>query len=281
MSTSARSGQVELEQAFARERERMYRRLLSRRVRSMDEAARFVDTVGFSLLFASTQGVELPSLFEAIKGKRNMHIEDWDADADRLWAWKNELPAAKRAYYGKALAGGRPALVSLKMFPYLYAQSALEDVEADYFRGRVSYEAKRVYDALQSLGPTPTMALRRAAGFDRPGDSQRYHHALDELQRNLVIAPVGATIETGAWASQIFELVARWFPRQVERAQRIEAQAARRALAKRYLQTVHAAQPAMLTRVFGWSHEQAKDTLAELLSRGAAKKKGDWFLYHE
>ena len=75
----------------------------------MDDAARFIDAVGFCLLFASTQKIELPSLFEAVKGRRDAHIDDWDADSDRVWEWKNDLPARKRAYYGKALAGGKPS----------------------------------------------------------------------------------------------------------------------------------------------------------------------------
>ena len=75
----------------------------------MDEAAEFIDSVGFCLLFASNQNIELPSLFEAVKGRRDVHIEDWDADSDRVWAWKNELPADRRAYYGKALAQAREA----------------------------------------------------------------------------------------------------------------------------------------------------------------------------
>ena len=160
----------------------------------MNDAARFIDQVGFCLLFASAQNLELSSLFEAVKGRRDAHIEDWDADSDRVWVWKNDLPASKRAYYGKALAG-KPVFVSLKMLPYLYALNAL-DVRQEYRHGRLSHEAKRVYDILRERGPMPTMALRGAAGFGR--DTNRVHRALDDLQRALVVLPVGAVIEHGA-----------------------------------------------------------------------------------
>lgn len=260
-------------------RDHLYRRLPARRIRTIRAAARFIDSVGFCLLFASTQGIELPSLFEAIKGRRHMHIEDWDADADRLWAWKNDLPAERRAYYGKVLAAGKPVLVSLDMLPSLYALVAPQNVRADYARGRLSYEAKRVYDALQGLGPTPTMALRAAAGLDRSSDSGRYHHALDELQRACVIAPVGATIETGAWASQIFELVERWFAPQVARAHAVEVKTARQTLVKRYLQTVLAAQPPMVARVFGWPRDQVNETLDDLIRRRELVEKEGWVFH--
>ena len=82
-------------------RDQIYHRRRAQRIRTMDQAAEFVDAVGFSLLFASTQGIELPSLFEAVKGRRDARIEDWDQDSDRVWVWKNDLPAARRAFYGK------------------------------------------------------------------------------------------------------------------------------------------------------------------------------------
>lgn len=261
-----------------KQRDRMYRRTRALRVRTMDDAAQFVDTVGFCLLFASTQAIELPSLFEAVKGRRNAHIEEWDADSDRVWVWKNDLPGEKRAYYGKALAGGKPVFISVNLLPYLLALVAPEDLRSEYARGRLSIEAKRVYDTLNALGPTPTKALRAAAGFDRPDDNNRYHRALDELQRLLVILPVGATLETGAWTSQIFELVTRWFPRQVARAHKIEQETARRVLARHYVRTVCAAQPAMLVKVFGWRREQVERTLDYLIARRMLIQQDDWII---
>lgn len=260
------------------QRDRIYRRRRTQRIQSMDAAAHFIDAVGFCLLFASTQGIELPSLFEAVKGRRDAHIEDWDADSDRVWVWKNDLPAERRAYYGKALAHGKPVFVSLEMLPPLYALVAPESVDKAYARGQVSLDAKRVYDAVRALGPTPTQALRSAVGLDRPGDNRRYHHALDELQRSLVILPVGATLERGAWTSQIFELVSRWFPRQVARAQKLDIDAARRALVKCYVQTVVAAKPPMIARIFGWSREQVLATVDDLVTRRVCSQSGDWIV---
>ncbi len=259
-----------------RQRDRTYRRSRDRRVRTIDDAAQFIDSVGFCLLFASTQGIELPSLFEAVKGRRDAHIEDWDADSDRVWVWKNELPADKRAYYGKALVSGKPVFVSLQMLPFLYAVNAPRDLREEYAAGRLSLDAKRVYETLDAYGPTPTKALRQVAGFDRPENSARYHRALDDLQRALVVLPVGATLETGAWTSQIFDLVARWYPRQVERAQRIDVDRARRSLVKRYVETVIAARPAMIARVFGWSRETCQATIDELVARRELSQNEDW-----
>jgi hypothetical protein len=261
-----------------RQRDVIYRRSRTRRIRSMDEAARFINAVGFSLLFASTQNLELPSLFEAVKGRRDAHIEDWDKDSDRVWVWKNDLPADKLAYYGKALAGGKPAFVALEMLPALYAVNAPDSENSAYQRGQISYEAKRIYDALRDLGPTPTTALRAAAGFDR--DTARYHHALDELQRILAVLPVGATMGQSAWSSQIFDLTERWFKSQVMRAQKLDVAQARRVIVKRYVETVIACTPAMIARVFGWQREAVIATVNELVARRGLSRTDEWIVRH-
>ena len=255
-----------------RRRDQIYHCSRAHRVRTMDAAARFVDAVGFSLLFASTQDIELPSLFEAVKGRRDAHIDDWDQDSDRVWVWKNDLPAARRAFYGKVLAGGKPVFISLKMLPYLFAAAGLEDVNDAYRQGRISQDAKRVYETVRVLGPTPTIALRSALGLDL----RRYHRALDELQRTLVILPIGAVNEHGAWPSQIFELAARWFPRQAARARKIPVEQARRVLVARYVETVVLCTGAMIGRVFGWPRALVNGTVDDLVARRVLTKNQEW-----
>src|SRR5919199_2065347 len=229
----------------------LYRIDPARRIRTMTAAARFINRVDFCWFFAPAKStLELPSLFEAVKGRRGVQISDWDDDSGRVWVWKNDLPAARLAYYGKALAG-KPAFVSLEMLPHLLAASGEEDFERLYAQGGISYEAKKIYNALTSLGPQPTMALRAAAGLDGKDGTTRYHRALDELQRKLLVLPIGATNEVGNWPSQIFELVARWFPAQAQRARELDARDARRTLVMRYLQTVIAAPRTNIARLFG------------------------------
>lgn len=244
----------------------------------MEQAAQFIDSVGFSLLFASTQSIELPSLFEAVKGRRGARIDDWDVDSDRVWVWKNDLPATRRAYYGKALGGGKPVFIALKFLPYVYALSAPEDLRQAYARGAISRDAKRICDALSALGPTPTMALGIAAGFGRGSEQTRFHRALDELQRRLVIAPVGAVVERGAWTSQIFDLVPRWFARQVERARTIDVDEARRVIVRRYIETVIACTIPMICRVFGLPRDGIRAAVDDLSARGKIVEELDWIV---
>jgi hypothetical protein len=250
----------------------------ARRLRTMTAAARFINQVGFCWLFApGTAGLELPSLFEAVKGRRGMQIFDWDKDADRVWGWKSDLPAARRAYYGKALAG-KPVFVSLRMLPYLLAAMGAENLEHLYEYGGISYEAKKIYFALESLGPQPTKALRAAAGLDSKDGNARYHRALDELQRRLFVMPVGATNEGNNWPSQIYELVARWFPAQAEIAKKLDVGEARRTLLTRYLKTVVGARRSDIGRLFGIPRLEMEAIVEDLASLRVASSQGDWLV---
>jgi hypothetical protein len=96
-----------------------------------------------------------------------------------------------------------------------------------------------------------------------------------------VILPVGATVERGAWASQIFDLTVRWFPRQVARAHTIDVETARRTLVKRYIETVAAATPPMLARILGWQRESIRATLEDLTARRGVSRTGDWILKND
>ncbi len=256
----------------------IYRVSSNRRIRRMTSAARFIDQVGFCWLFAPrTRALELPSLFEAVKGRRGVQIFDWDEDSDRLWGWKSDLPAAHLAYYGKGLAG-RPVFVSLEMLPHLMASVGSENFGHLYAHGGISYEAKRIYSALESRGPQPTRALRAAAGLDSKDGNMRYHRALDELQRGLFVMPVGATNEGSNWVSQIFELVARWFPDQAAQAHRLDVREARRALLTRYLKTVVGAKRSATARLFGIPRVEFDSLVEELATGKFARNEGEWIL---
>jgi hypothetical protein len=248
------------------------------RVRTMADAARFIDRVGLCWLFAPAKhSLELPSLFEAVKGKRGSAIYDWDADAEKIWVWKSDLPAARRAYYGKALTG-KPCFVSKKMLPSVLAALGADNFEQLYARGGISYEAKKIYRALEQFGPQPTMTLRRNAGLDGTDGNARYHRGLDELQRRLLVMPIGATNEVGNWPSQIFELVARWFPKQCAQSRALDLYAARRALISRYLKTVVAAPVVSIARLFAIPRDEIDALLDELRAHKLARREGDWMM---
>jgi hypothetical protein len=248
----------------------------NKRVVTPAQAARFIDRFGFCWLFAPRERkLELPALFEAVKGVRDMHIENWDADSDKVWAWKNDLPAAKRAYYGKALTG-KPCFISLKMLPYALAAMGEEDFERAYAHGAISYDTKRVHDSLKQFGAQPTQTLKRNAGFIGKDGSARFHKALDELQKRLLVMPIGATNEGMAWPSQIFDLVAQWFPEQARAAKQLDVHDARIILVERYLKTVLAAPPDAMARLFAIPRIEIKSLLEEMAQAKRVQMQDGW-----
>ncbi len=253
-----------------------YRFNSSKPVSTPAEAAAYINRFGFCWLFAPRdRKLELPSLYEAVKGRRDAHIEDWDTDSDKLWGWKNDLPADHKAYYGKAFTG-KPVFVSLPMLPYVLAALGHDEPEQAYRHGALSHDAKRVYDTLARFGAQPTQNLKRSAEFIGRDGNTRYHRALDELQTKLIACPIGATNEGLAWPSQIYDLVARWYEPQARDAQKINRDTAQRALIERYLKTVLAAPINTLGRLFAIPRPELKQHLQAMHQSKRLRLADDW-----
>src|SRR5271169_1194975 len=76
------------------------------------EAARFIRSVGFCMLFPIKK-LPLLSLYEAIKGGKPPKEFNWDGDVEKIWKWKDLLGKQRRAYYGKYFRG-RGTFISLE-----------------------------------------------------------------------------------------------------------------------------------------------------------------------
>lgn len=265
-------------QLLERQRLTHYQLGSAKRIITLSDAARYIQRYGFCWLFAPRdRKLELPALYEAVKGKRDAHIEDWDKDSEKIWAWKNDLPAAHRAYYGKAFAG-KPVFISLPILPAVIAALGLEDVGRAYAHGALSYDAKRIYDALAQFGAQPTQTLKRNAGFVGKDGSARYHHGLDELQHKLVVSSMGATGEGAAWPSQIFDLVSNWFKPQSQAAAKMDLPTARAALIDRYLKTVIAAPPEAVARLFAIPRPELQPILDDLIAHKRIRQEDKYLI---
>lgn len=199
------------------------------RVRTLDQAAAWLDGVGFALLFPS-RGIPLPSLWEA-QGRRVLKKPAWDDDMQRLWEWKDQLPRRRRAWYGK-LIRRKGTLVAARLLPHFSAAMnipwELDAAETLYARGRLSPEARKIARVLRDQGPQPTLALRYAAGFGDVQKNARFKKAIAELGARLLITHFGTEQEEGAaWPSTVYELVPRAFSRLSKRARRLTAEEAR------------------------------------------------------
>lgn len=229
----------------------------ARRVRTVADAVRFIDAVGYCLLFPMER-LPLPSLYYAVAQRVPV---TWDRYTEKIWRWKDELGLKRHAFYAKYFKA-RGTFISLGMLPHFLAmrESAAGpgEHEAFYATGRISHDACVIWQALEKHGPLATLELRHASKMESKAGNARFKRAMLELGCLLVVVHFGTEQETaGAWASGRFELTSRAFPHQVSQARRIAPAAAHTAAAQKYLQWHPNTPPVLLARLFGWSRAEA------------------------
>jgi hypothetical protein len=267
----------ESRQALEAARAERYRQRPDLRVRIKDEALDFLNDVGLCLLF-SAQDIELPSLWGALCGEdRPLPSHHDNHQLGLAWRWKDELPVAGKVLYGKYLRR-KPVFISLDLAPYFYALSPnygdpAEDYMQDYLDGRLTVEAKQVYEVLLQEGALPTSRLRRDAGLAGKSNASRFDRALAELQMDFRITKV-AISDANRWGyCYVYDLLPRHFAETVEASGAITGGQAREAILLRYLRTVVASTTGEIRKLFGW-HARDLDLLVERLVRECQLRRG-------
>ena len=249
-----------------------YRRRMDLRITTPEQAVEFVSDVGFCFLFP-IQGVEMPSLWDAIAG-RVVRVTGSHSgyEINRTWSWKDNSLDKKQWYYGKLLRR-KATLVSLDTLPNFYALSEnygdlAHDYLEEYRAGKLTAEAKAVYEALLKHGALDAVRLRRECHMISEENKPRFEKALTELQAGLKVLPVGIA-EAGAWRyAFIYELLPRWFPDIPERARAVTRAQARQTLLDQYLRNVIACALPQAARVFGWPLDETRQAADKLAQAG-------------
>lgn len=253
-------------------RNEKYRRLPHLGVRNEDEALAFLNDVGLAVLF-SAKDLELPSLWEAICGGPRLIPEHHDDhDLGLAWDWKDTIPGRKCILYGKFLRK-KPVFISLDLFPHFYALSGsfgeLDDYLEEYQDGRLSEEAKRLYEALLQNGALPTSHLRQQARMASKEAAPRFDRAIAELQMGFKIVKVGIS-DANRWGyCYVYDVLLRQFPDIAAQARNITENQAADAILERYLATVLLSTPERLARLFGWERWRLHQSLERLVQSGA------------
>jgi hypothetical protein len=254
------------------------------RVRSQRAARDFVNSRGF-VYFWPIKGIELPSLWMAVAGNRVV-ADKHDDPGHITWGWKDNALGKKIWYYAKVLRR-KATMISLHVAPYFYALSENygspeEDYLLAYEEGRLSQAAKQVYETLLNEGALHTIDLRSAAKLTNAKESE-FNRALEVLQSDFKILPVGVA-KAGAWKyAFIYEVVSRHYPDLPEQARFINEAEARRKLVELYFESVGAAQERDVNKLFGWPKDLTARTIASLVEKHKLfetehpKEKGEWF----
>jgi len=256
----------------------------SKRISSPSQALSFINARGF-VYFWPIKGIDLPSLWTAVAGDRVV-ADKHDDPGHITWGWKDNALGKKIWYYAKILRR-KATMISLDVAPYFYALSENygspeEDYLLAYDEGRLTQAAKQVYEALLNEGALNTIDLRRAAKLANAKESE-FNKALEVLQSDFKILPIGVS-EAGAWKySFIYEIVPRHYPNLPEEARKIGEREARAKLVELYFESVGAAQENDVNKLFGWNKELTARTITGLVEKRKLvgsehpKQKGKWF----
>jgi hypothetical protein len=260
------------------------------RLKRKEEAIEFVKERGF-IYFWPIRDILLPSLWAAVAGDRPV-ADAHDDPGHVTWGWKDSLLGQQAWYYAKILRK-KATMISMQVAPFFYALSENygapeEDYLTLYEQGRLTLEAKAVYEALLDHGPLDTITLRKTSHLTSRDSEARFNKALADLQADFKVVPVGVT-EAGAWHYAFsYEIVARQYPDLIEQARYIGELDARRKLAELYFRSVGAAQARDLAKLFGWSHDEVNQTIVWLVKAGSVQngveiegRVGEWIVLKE
>jgi len=241
------------------------------RVRTLRDAAAFVDRAGLALVFAKA-GVPLPSLHEAVAGPDARWVDEREdgklamtPDLAKVWAWKDELAEARLACAGKHVRGW-PALVSLTLLPSLYALTGRAGGPADFRDVVLPPLEREVAEAVLDAAPADALEVRRAVGVR---DARRVARAIDSLQRQLVLTRAGTIKREQGWPGTAYDVLPRRY--RVDRLPKPDE--ARAHLAAAVLRTASELSSADLARVLGFTRGEAAVALDRAKSEGPGTRR--------
>lgn len=253
---------------------------------TIDGAVEFVKERGF-VFFWPIKGISLPSLWVAVAGDR-LVADAHDDPGHVTWGWKDSLLGSRSWYYAKVLRK-KSTMISIDLFPYFYALSENygaydEDYLTIYEQGRMTMEARLVYEAILENGPIDTVELRKATRMTSQSSDARFNKAITDLQSDFKILPVGVT-QSGAWRYAFaYDIVARHYPDLTDSAREIMEGEARRKLLECYAESLGAFEFRDANRLFGWPAQETRLAIGKLVNQdflvpvgSATGRSGDWF----
>lgn len=251
-------------------RSQTFRWLQNNRLKTKDEAIDFVKERGF-IYFWPIKEFLLPSLWVAVAGNRPV-ADKHDDPGHITWRWKDSSLGTHDWYYAKVLRK-KATLIAMDVVPYFYALSEnYGDPKGDYLvlyeQGRLSQEAKVIYEVLLYEGSADTIRLRVATRMTNRESESRFNRALAELQSDFKVIPVAVT-QAGSWHYAFsYDLVFRHYPEIIEQARFITPRQARLKLIELYIRSVGAVTVNDIVRLFQWQTNQVYEGVQNLAERG-------------
>jgi hypothetical protein len=277
-------------EAIQEYRRRIFRTDPSSRLKERDEAVEFINQRGF-VLFWPIKGITYPSLWAAVAGDRPV-ADEHDDPGHVTWGWKDSLLGSRSWYYAKVLRK-KATMIAMPVVPYFYALTENygapeEDYLTLYEQGRLTQEAKALYEALLQHGPLDTIALRKASRLTSKDSESRFNKALSDLQADFKILPIAVT-DAGAWHYAFaYDITTRHYPDLIDQTRFITERQATKRLAELYYRSVGAAPVSDLAKIFSWPLVEARRAVEMLAESGSLvchvqveNQPGEWVAQRE
>lgn len=258
----------------------------SPRIQNPREALAWINERGFAY-FWPIKGITMPSLWVTVAGERPVGAHH-DDPGHVTWGWKDDALSKRMWYYAKILRR-KATFISLDVVPYFYALSENygspeEDYLLIYEQGRMTMAAKQIYESLLKEGALNTVELRKASRMTSRESDAEFNRALEVLQADFKILPVGVA-KAGAWNySFIYNVVAHHYPALPEKARSVGEAAARETICGLYFRSLGAALLKDVVKLFGWSPALTQRAVNSLIDKGQLAgglsmpgQPGEWF----
>jgi len=246
-------------------RDARWRREGTRQVETAHDAERFIEQVGFTACLTDERRPG-PSLYVAVCGRRDAVMPrnvQKDPEASRTWVLKDELVNRGKVYYAK-LARGKTLFLAPRMIPHFHA---VWGVRRSDEAARLSRDARKLLRVLRRDWEASTADLRAEAGMT---DRAVFTRALDELQAAMLVVPSAVYYEPKF--TYLYTLGVGRFPDDLTR--RVSRAAARREIARCFLDGAGLTVPGELARVTGLSRVEAGLGNRALVAEGYATLRG-------
>jgi hypothetical protein len=204
---------------------------------------------------------------EAVHGGPHPGLVEWSDEVDKVWHWHQALAARRRIAEAHYFLN-KPTLISPALLPFFLTLEAHRERSIDF---RTEQDAEIVKEALGSMGPTPSLTLRRSVGMEGKAGHSRFDRAIAFLQRSLVVLKVGGVVETGTWTSAVFDLAERAFPGAVRESAGIEPGRAREKVLWTHLRAVVVCDSIQIQKLLDWPETDFDNSVQVLLRQRKAR----------
>ena len=244
-------------------------RLDGERVQTIEQARRFIDDVGFCIMYPDRSLPLVPTFMGAFIGSAEHLPDTKHAFADPRSQQATDLMVRllrERTAFEMSLSPSTDVIISAAIFPFFYALVGDRNPKAPprlrTQGARISPLTVNVFENLQKHGPLSKEKLRELVGHE-PSNSA-LDRALGELWTILKITRVDYREDEGA----IWDVLYRWAPDAVKEGASISAPEAISALISKYLQTVVAAGQDEIEQLFSHlaSRSKIRDAIHALLA---------------